>query len=109
MNRKLSWSALGLLGLLGLSNVTKCVDVNENVSSGCLEEIVEIEKPQVTSIEADVERLNQIDSGYRLTAKDLIFLARLVYHEEGSLLVGRGKGFTDEEIVKGLKLLLQYY
>jgi len=107
MNRKLPWFALGLLGLLGLSNVSKCMGISENVYRGCLEEIVEIEKAQVVSIETDVERLRyeidagRLDSKYQLTAKDLIFLARLVYHEEGSLLVGRGKGFTDEEIVKG--------
>ena len=105
MNRKLSWSALGLLGLLGLSNVTKCVDVNENVSSGCLEEIVEIEKPQVTSIEADVERLNQIDSGYRLTEEELVFLSRILYFEEGTFIEENKQGLTKDDIHEGYEAI----
>ena len=105
MNRKLSWSALGLLGLLGLSNVTKCVDVNENVSSGCLEEIVEIEKPQVTSIEADVERLNQIDSGYRLTEEELVFLSRILYFEEGTFIQKNKQGLTKDDIQEGYEAI----
>jgi len=102
MNRKLSWIALGLLGILGLGNVARCVD-REETSEGCSleEKVVEpVVQEGVINIQADVERLNQINSNYRLTSQEMVFLTRIIYFEDGSFVTNLREGFSENEIRK---------
>jgi hypothetical protein len=84
MNRKLAIASLGLLGLIGLGNVARCVD-REEPSQGCsIEENEELSTKVSVSeaeinVKADVERLK---AKYPLlTEFDLKVAAKMIYFE----------------------------
>jgi hypothetical protein len=98
MNRKLAIASLGLLGLIGFGNVARCVD-SEEPSQGCsIEEKVEENIDRISSIEEDAERLNKVDSRYRLNGEELVFLTRMIYFEDGSFAKHLREGFSKDEV-----------
>ncbi|MBS3072955.1 hypothetical protein J4477_03930 [Candidatus Pacearchaeota archaeon] len=100
---KMALFGLGFLGTLGV-----CASVHSQKLGCTLEQTVQDTSDAIafrSQFEMDAERLNIINPQYQLTAEDLIFITRLVYHEQGSFLVGRKNGFSDEEIIHGYEAI----